>query len=269
MDFKVVVLVVVIAWCVDMFLTYGTDRGLLIRYEQGKRRRYGFSRKSFDSWESRITQPDVIQMHESPLVEDGERRVSHAILDEQRKKKWYGYLIENVTLPASDAATGLKTTQVDQIFVSTFGVFIIETKNYNGKFYASTDDDVWVVYYKASKHCKLRNPLRQNHAHVHAFKALFPYLEDAAIIPLVVFAGNATFSAATPRGVYTIDELPHLFGNHSATPRLNEAQVEQIVGRLFLQRLPDSQLTHDLHVAHLQQRETENIMKTRRLFNAG
>jgi hypothetical protein len=48
------------------------------------------------------------------------------------------HLLNHVTLPVSDG-----TTQVDHILVSRFGVFVIETKDYQGWIFGSPDSRQW------------------------------------------------------------------------------------------------------------------------------
>ena len=48
------------------------------------------------------------------------------------------HVLDNVTLE-----NGKKTTQIDHIVVSKYGVFVIETKNYRGEIYGNDNRDRW------------------------------------------------------------------------------------------------------------------------------
>jgi hypothetical protein len=55
------------------------------------------------------------------------------------------HLLNSITLPVFDG-----TTQIDHILVSTFGVFVIETKNYSGWIFGQERSKKWrqVVFRK-------------------------------------------------------------------------------------------------------------------------
>ncbi len=93
-------------------------------------------------------------------------------------------MFNDVTLP-----TAKSTTQIDHIVVSPFGIFVIETKNYSGWIFGSSNSKNWTqVLYK--KKYQLFNPLWQNAHHVKAVKR-FLSLPDRYIFSVVVFVGNA------------------------------------------------------------------------------
>ena len=84
------------------------------------------------------------------------------------------------------------TSQIDHLIVSKYGLFVIETKNYDGWIFGDETSKDWtqVIY---GKKFKFFNPILQNKGHV---KALAEYLEidsQSAFIPVVVFMCRATF----------------------------------------------------------------------------
>lgn len=70
----------------------------------------------------------------------GEKSVA-AVLAGLDKKKYL--VLHNILLQA-----GAKTTQIDHIVVSNYGVFVIETKNYKGWILGNEKDENWtrVIY---------------------------------------------------------------------------------------------------------------------------
>ena len=56
---------------------------------------------------------------------------------------------------------GDKTAQIDHVIISNYGIFVIETKNYNGKIYGSENKEYWNVYLRKF-HTKFYNPIKQN-----------------------------------------------------------------------------------------------------------
>src|SRR5262245_3904717 len=100
----------------------------------------------------------------------------------------------NVTLPSPDG-----TTQIDHIFVSRFGIFVVETKNMKGWIFGGEDQAQWTqTIFKRS--FKFQNPLRQNYKHVKALEATLD-VPPKAIRSVVVFVGNSTFKSPMPRNV--------------------------------------------------------------------
>src|SRR3989304_4617983 len=64
--------------------------------------------------------------------------------------------IHNVTLPTPDG-----TTQIDHIFVSRYGVFVVETKNFTGWIFGDEKQATWTQKIYRNTY-KFQNPLRQN-----------------------------------------------------------------------------------------------------------
>lgn len=54
--------------------------------------------------------------------------------------------------------------------VSPYGIFVIETKNYNGEIKGARGDNQWSV----SNRFKMYNPIMQNYGHIKALEALLP-----------------------------------------------------------------------------------------------
>jgi len=75
------------------------------------------------------------------------------------------HAIHNVTLETSDG-----TTQIDHIFVSRYGIFVVETKNYKGWIFGSEHQAMWTQRIFKVSH-KFQNPLRQNYKHLKALEA--------------------------------------------------------------------------------------------------
>lgn len=75
------------------------------------------------------------------------------------------HLIKNVTLPTED-----RTTQIDHIIVSKFGVFVVETKNMKGWIFGTEKQKQWTQ--KIFKHVsKFQNLLHQNYKYVKTLEA--------------------------------------------------------------------------------------------------
>ena len=129
----------------------------------------------------------------SPLAEGyiGERLVrlfAHWQLD----KKTYRSQC-NVPLNSPD------TTQIDHVFLSRYGLFVVETKNMNGWIFGSEKQAQWTqkLYKRAFK---LQKPSRQNCKHLEALEATLG-VNTQHLHSVMTFVGCSTFKAEVPANV--------------------------------------------------------------------
>jgi restriction system protein len=88
------------------------------------------------------------------------RLFAHWQLDKQTYRR-----LHNVTLNTPDG-----TTQIDHVFLSPYGIFVLETKNMSGWIFGSEKQAQWTQkLYKRT--FKFQNPLRQNYKHLKALEA--------------------------------------------------------------------------------------------------
>ena len=159
----------------------------------------------------------------------------------------------NLTLPVPDG-----TTQVDHVFVSPFGVFVVETKNMSGWIFGNERDKRWTQSFPGRRRRKypFQNPLRQNHRHVKAIEAALRPLgvPAGAVRSVVVFVGDAKLKTELPANV-TIGMRACARHIKSFTePVLPEDQVQTVCGVIEARRLPPSWSTDRRHVRGLRSR---------------
>ena len=94
------------------------------------------------------------------------------------------------------------TTQIDHIYVSVFGIFVIETKNYTGWIFGSEKQSKWTQVVYKQKHY-FQNPLRQNYAHIKALSELLQ-LSEEKFHAMVVFLGDCELKTQMPPNVCRI-----------------------------------------------------------------
>jgi hypothetical protein len=75
---------------------------------------------------------------------------------------------------------GERMCQIDHIVVSPYGIFVIETKQYNGKIYGGKYDKYWVRYCRRNRKVFYENPIRQNYGHCMMIKELL-HLDDSSV----------------------------------------------------------------------------------------
>lgn len=91
---------------------------------------------------------------------------------------------------------GSRLTQIDHVVVSVYGIFVIETKNYHGTISGSIWKEFWVQECHGRQY-DLRNPFRQNYAHVQALASLLG-LERDCFFSVVAFADDAVLQVVQP-----------------------------------------------------------------------
>jgi hypothetical protein len=85
-------------------------------------------------------------------------------------------------------AENIESTQIDHIFVSKYGIFVVETKNYKGWIFGNEKQAQWTQkLYKKSY--RFQNPLRQNYKHQKALQALLDIPLDK-IHSVIAFMGE-------------------------------------------------------------------------------
>ncbi|MET0107228.1 MAG: NERD domain-containing protein [Sedimenticola sp.] len=156
------------------------------------------------------------------------------------------YPIHNVTLPTPDG-----TTQIDHIFVSKYGIFVVETKNMKGWIFGSENQPQWTQKI-FKKSFKFQNPLRQNYKHVKALEATLNVPAEV-IHSVVVFTRESTFKTTMPANV-TRGGTYISYIKSFREPVLSESQVQLAVSQIQSCRLESSRETHRKHVQQLRAR---------------
>lgn len=158
--------------------------------------------------------------------------------------------IHNVTLPTPDGST-----QIDHIFVSCFGIFVVETKNMKGWIFGGENQSQWTQKI-FKKSFKFQNPLRQNYKHTKTLESALE-ISPEVIHSIVAFAGESTFKSPMPanvtRGVGYITYIKSF-----RDPVLSEAEVQKIVAQIQSGRLEPSWGTNRRHVQQLKTRSDPN-----------
>ena len=99
-----------------------------------------------------------------------------------------------------------KSSQIDHVVLSPYGIFVIETKNYKGWIYGDEKSQYWIKNMYGTKY-QFYNPLLQNYSHVKGLQALFGF-SSQHFIPIVVFANAAKIKGNYPNhNVINVSEL--------------------------------------------------------------
>lgn len=102
-----------------------------------------------------------------------------------------GKILRNIYIPKDNG----ETSEIDLIYITKKGIFVIESKNYSGYVFGSLDNQYWTITLNGGKgrtiKNKLYNPIKQNRTHI---KWLANYLkEEIPLLSAIVFSDRSRF----------------------------------------------------------------------------
>jgi len=80
-------------------------------------------------------------------------------------------------------------SQIDHVVLTPYGIFVIETKNYQGTIYGVKERKTWLINGKF----KMMNPFVQNYGHIKALAAFIDKKYHDLFISMVSFTKRCTF----------------------------------------------------------------------------
>jgi hypothetical protein len=95
--------------------------------------------------------------------------------------------LSDLLVKNSNAKSGY--SQIDHVVLTPYGIFSIETKNYQGTIYGGKNRKTWLVNGKF----KMMNPFIQNYGHIEALKSLVDQKYSQLFISMVSFTKRCTF----------------------------------------------------------------------------
>jgi hypothetical protein len=181
----------------------------------------------------------------------GEKKV--AVLLSHLPKKEYRVINDLLLQPCGHS------TQIDHVVVSVYGIFVIETKYYQGWIYGGENSEFWTQNIYGHKN-QLRNPLWQNQGHI---KAIARLLEDPGMIPIyniVAFSRQATLKLdRTLPVMYWRQIVPYIKRHKDAV--MSESYADEIYNKLVAANVTDSDARkqHVKSVRQNQQRRNVSV----------
>ncbi|WP_054956791.1 nuclease-related domain-containing protein [Paenibacillus dakarensis] len=94
-------------------------------------------------------------------------------------------------------------SQIDHLVISPYGLFVIETKNYNGEIKGGRSDKQWSV----SNRFKMYNPFMQNYGHIKAIERHIGQRDGLRYISMISFTMRCRFSVDPDLRKIQSDEL--------------------------------------------------------------
>jgi hypothetical protein len=94
-------------------------------------------------------------------------------------------------------------SQIDHVVLTPYGIFVIETKNYQGTIYGGKDRKTWSVNGKFN----MMNPFVQNYGHIKALASLIDQEYEKSFISMVSFTKRSTFNVGLDYRKIAFNEL--------------------------------------------------------------
>ncbi|KAF0181917.1 MAG: NERD domain-containing protein [Nitrospirae bacterium] len=164
-----------------------------------------------------------------------------AKLDEETYMRFHNLIIQ----------TENGTTQIDHILLSRYGIFVIETKNYNGWIYGGEKQKSWTQNLFGKK-SHFQNPLHQNYKHTKALSECLQ-VEHSKIHSIVFFIGDAELKSDFPPNVMSRGLSSYI---ESFTKVIfSESEVEML--RRNLEKLRNGQGSSRQHAQSLRDRYSD------------
>lgn len=171
---------------------------------------------------------NIFEPDEKRYGRQGERTATNVIQQILRKDD---YLFTNVPISYNG-----KNTELDNVIVNKYGVFIIEVKNYKGRLYGSEDDYEWQKYkddrYGNTFVKNVKNPIKQVKRQTYILAKYLDYYGVNVWVEgyaLLIQGNSPVDSKFILSSVYDIDSAIHTFGRN----RLSIQTIESIK-KLFI-----------------------------------
>ena len=135
------------------------------------------------------------------------------------------FVFNDILVPAPGG-----TSQIDHVVAADQGIFVIETKNYQGTIYGNEKSSEWYQFL-GSKQYPFHNPLHQNYGHVKALSQAIQ-LPETCFISIVVFPNQTKLNIEARDSVLHTYELADYIRNYTANSPLTEKQTALACERL-------------------------------------
>ncbi len=109
----------------------------------------------------------------------------HWVKKELKKLPSEYLILNNIMFKTKDE----HTHQIDHIVISKYGIFVIETKQYNGYIKGNDYDKKWEIYFGRKKFYT-NNPVHQNYGHIQSLKEILT-INDSCFISIVCISSRA------------------------------------------------------------------------------
>lgn len=158
-----------------------------------------------------------------------------------------------------------RTSQIDHIVVSVYGIFVIETKNYKGWIFGRENAEFWKqIIYK--KQYRFKNPVKQNFSHIYTLKEILFAFKNIKYFPIIVFLREAELRAIDSSvPVVYCNQLNTVIKRLSNTQCLSKEDVHTIINIIKNKNLKAKE-NKIRHITEIKNTVLENQLKKENLI---
>ena len=171
----------------------------------------------------------------------GEQIVKVAVLSKLDAAQYRHF--SNLIIPALNG-----TTQIDNIVVSPFGVFVIEAKYFQGWIFGGAKQEKWTHTLSRFEKYAFPNPIRQNYGHIKALARLLRQPESRFHSVIVFAHRNCQLKTELPANVC----LQHNFIEYIQSFTKNIVDDAAFARMNTILQQPEWQATEDKKAAHVE-----------------
>lgn len=170
----------------------------------------------------------------------GENKTSQSLKDLPHEKY---FVLNDILLETEDG-----TAQIDHIVVSVYGIFVIETKNYQGIIYGSEKSYNWTQNIYGNKQ-SFKNPIHQNYGHIKTVEKALSSYGNLPIRSIVAFSEQAELHVETDETpVIHTQEIGTCIKVLSKTETITEMLAKEIYDTLLDCNITDKEARKN-HIA--------------------
>lgn len=175
-------------------------------------------------------------------------------LDESKYRILNDIKIEN---PSSHT----KTSQIDHMVVSKFGIFVVETKAYKGKIYGKEYSRQWTQYLGSKKY-EFMNPILQNYGHIKALESKleesYPHMKYFSIIAFSPEANLDDIEVKDAK-LCKISQVGKLIEDLSVEEIYSEEDLNKIVGIIKENKSYQTDFSHVMDIKKIKNENEEKV----------
>ena len=179
----------------------------------------------------------------------GEQIVKVAVLSKLDAAQYRHF--SNLIIPAPNG-----TTQIDNIVVSPFGVFVIEAKYFQGWIFGGAKQEKWTHTLSRFEKYAFPNPIRQNYGHIKALARLLRQPESRFHSVIVFAYRNCQLKTELPANVC----LQHNFIEYIQSFTKNIVDDAALARMNTILQQPEWQATEDKKAAHVERLKASRIV---------
>lgn len=145
------------------------------------------------------------------------------------------------------------THQIDHIVISAYGIFVIETKQYNGYIVGSEYDKKW----KQNNKYYINNPIHQNYGHVKALENVL-HLDITKFIPIICIPSTAKLRIKSNSYVLRLYELNKTIQSYKDIVLDNYNEIYKILSNLNIID-KEKRINHIKYIKNIKNISQDNI----------